>query len=502
MHHSQPLYRCGLEEHWRRQIGDLQPNSFARVIGGCEDFIKRLKLDATLEGHDGCVNTVHFNSTGETLVSGSDDKEIVLWNWAVERKRLSYASGHDGNVFQARMMPYSDDRVIISCAADGQVRYGQVLEGGQVETKKLAKHRGRAHKLAVEPGSSRIFYSCGEDGVVRQFDLRTEKTTNMFVCHGFRSHGSKHRRNIVRLNAIVTNPRNSNHFAVGGLDEFARVYDIRRIMRSASEHDDQPVDTFTPKHLLGTGQVHITCVAFSQQEELLVSYNDELIYLFDKEMGLGSNPIDNSSQGTAAGRIDNNVIGPHPKLPEPQVYEGHRNAKTVKGVNFFGPNTEYVVSGSDCGRIFIWKKMGGKLIALMQGDSQVVNCLEPHPHATILATSGIDSAIKVWAPTADRILPLPEDAERVMATNKRRRENRSHISLTPDILRHVLRFRRLQSQSEADNLYVSEAFDEDLDLDLDMDDDEEEEEEEEEMDSHEESSGSEGSANPRDCFIS
>ncbi len=169
MHHSQPLYRCGLEEHWRRQIGDLQPNSFARVIGGCEvcmqrsldscltvacllaffawlclgfsvfvscpagsasesgfwnamqDFIKRLKLDATLEGHDGCVNTVHFNSTGETLVSGSDDKEIVLWNWAVERKRLSYASGHDGNVFQARMMPYSDDRVIISCAADGQV---------------------------------------------------------------------------------------------------------------------------------------------------------------------------------------------------------------------------------------------------------------------------------------------------------------------------------------------------------------------------------------------
>lgn len=182
-----------------------------------------------------------------------------------------------------------------------QVRYGQVLEGGQVETKKLAKHRGRAHKLAVEPGSSRIFYSCGEDGVVRQvrvllavyisngkffflpffivfvllfflssflfsfslclllflfqFDLRTEKTTNMFVCHGFRSHGSKHRRNIVRLNAIVTNPRNSNHFAVGGLDEFARVYDIRRLMSSASEHDDQPVDTFTPKHLLGTGKL-------------------------------------------------------------------------------------------------------------------------------------------------------------------------------------------------------------------------------------------------------
>jgi len=40
-------------------------------------------------------------------------------------------------------------------------------------------------------------------------------------------------------------------------------------------------------------------------------------------------------------------------LEAPHVYKGHRNAQIVKGVNFFGPNTEYVVSGSDCGRIFI-----------------------------------------------------------------------------------------------------------------------------------------------------
>lgn len=31
----------------------------------------------------------------------------------------------------------------------------------------LARHRGRAHKLAIEPGSSHIFYTCGEDGLVQ-----------------------------------------------------------------------------------------------------------------------------------------------------------------------------------------------------------------------------------------------------------------------------------------------------------------------------------------------
>jgi len=47
------------------------------------------------------------------------------------------------------------------------VRSGTILRDGTVSTKKLAKHRGRAHKLALESGSSRIFYSCGEDGMVQ-----------------------------------------------------------------------------------------------------------------------------------------------------------------------------------------------------------------------------------------------------------------------------------------------------------------------------------------------
>jgi len=35
-------------------------------------------------------------------------------------------------------------------------------------------------------------------------------------------------------------------------------------------------------------------------------------------------------------------------------FVGHRNNATVKGVNYDGPNSEFVVSGSDCGNIFFW----------------------------------------------------------------------------------------------------------------------------------------------------
>lgn len=33
--------------------------------------------------------------------------------------------------------------------------------------------------------------------------------------------------------------------------------------------------------------------------------------------------------------------------------------------------------------------------------SHQVNCLEPHPHLPVLATSGLDHDVKIWAPTAE-----------------------------------------------------------------------------------------------------
>ena len=39
--------------------------------------------------------------------------------------------------------------------------------------------------------------------------------------------------------------------------------------------------------------------------------------------------------------------------------QGHRNSATVKGVNFYGPESQFVISGSDCGNIFLWDKQVG-----------------------------------------------------------------------------------------------------------------------------------------------
>ena len=51
----------------------------------------------------------------------------------------------------------------------------------------------------------------------------------------------------------------------------------------------------------------------------------------------------------------------------------------IKQANFWGEN--WVLSGSDCGRVFLWDKWSGRVVNMLMADSHVVNCVQPHPNA-------------------------------------------------------------------------------------------------------------------------
>lgn len=83
-------------------------------------------------------------------------------------------------------------------------------------------------------------------------------------------------------------------------------------------------------------------------------------------------------------RVESHV----PCAPHTRVYMGHCNVRTVKDVNFFGQNDEYVVSGSDCGHLFIWDRKTAQLVNILEGDGEVVNVIQgqipPSIHCLIL----------------------------------------------------------------------------------------------------------------------
>ncbi len=49
---------------------------------------------------------------------------------------------------------------------------------------------------------------------------------------------------------------------------------------------------------------------------------------------------------------------------------------TVKGVNFFGDRSQFVITGSDCGHIFIFDKETESIVNFFRGDENGVVSVE------------------------------------------------------------------------------------------------------------------------------
>ncbi|KAH8378712.1 hypothetical protein KR009_000890, partial [Drosophila setifemur] len=346
---------------WRG--GHTSVQSFSRGYYGSRQAVEQLTQLSSLSQHSGCVNCLNFNRSGDLICSGSDDLKIIVWDWANERARHSFRSGHTMNIFQTKFIDCAGCLDIVSASRDGHVRRAVIPpSGGATRPTRLYSHADSVHKLVVVPNSKHEVISAGEDGAVKHFDLRSStEATTLLRCGSDRPLGGSR----VRLFSISHHPF-APEFCISGSDDKLRVYDKRK--------PSNPIHKMTPQQLKDTKITQITCAVYNHTgSEILASFSDDSIYLFDSR---------NYKDGETL-----------------HCYEGHVNSRTIKGVNFFGPRSEYIVSGSDCGHLFLWDKNTEAIVNYMKGDDVgVVNCLEPHPWMPVLATSGLEHDVKIWAP--------------------------------------------------------------------------------------------------------
>ena len=137
------------------------------------------------------------------LASGSDDLDVIVWDWQRRRKVLRYNSGHSANIFQAKFLPFAGDTHIVSTSRDGQVKLTKSSNSPQSRlhsssllqvrlaelsatgvcrsTKKLAQHRGPVNKAALIGDSPHCFLTGGEDGVVFHIDVKEPPPHNKLL---------------------------------------------------------------------------------------------------------------------------------------------------------------------------------------------------------------------------------------------------------------------------------------------------------------------------------
>ncbi|XP_054829446.1 DDB1- and CUL4-associated factor 6 isoform X5 [Eublepharis macularius] len=266
----------------KRSLGLEEPGLLRRRYLGRREFIQRLKLEATLNVHDGCVNTICWNDTGEYILSGSDDTNLVITNPYSRKVLTTIRSGHRANIFSAKFLPCTNDKQIVSCSGDGVIFFTNVEQDAETNRQcQFTCHYGTTYEIMTVPNDPYTFLSCGEDGTVRWFDTRIKTSCSKEDC-----------KDDILINcrraatSVAICPPIPYYLAVGCSDSSVRIYDRRMLgTRATGNYAGRGttglVARFVPPHL-NNKSCRVTSLCYSEDgQEILVSYSSDYIYLFD-----------------------------------------------------------------------------------------------------------------------------------------------------------------------------------------------------------------------------
>lgn len=232
--------------------------------------------------HDGCVNTICWNETGEYILSGSDDTKLVISNPYSRKVLTTIRSGHRANIFSAKFLPCTNDKQIVSCSGDGVIFYTNVEQDAETNRQcQFTCHYGTTYEIMTVPNDPYTFLSCGEDGTVRWFDTRIKTSCTKEDC-----------KDDILINcrraatSVAICPPIPYYLSVGCSDSSVRIYDRRMLgTRATGNYAGRGtigmVARFIPSHL-SNKSCRVTSLCYSEDgQEILVSYSSDYIYLFD-----------------------------------------------------------------------------------------------------------------------------------------------------------------------------------------------------------------------------
>lgn len=356
-----------------------------------------------LVGHDGCVNTLKWNPSGTRLVSGSDDCMLNLWDArGAMLQRLQ--TRHCFNIFDAQFKPH-DEGVIASCAADGGICLTPVNASGSSSHGSIVWTARSivALKLSFRPCEPEVLLCSLGDGSVRIFDLRIPRpliTSIPVVPDRGRA-------------LIVAEFSPSGDLIATGADDTVRILDFRRC-NDGRTRAAQPIRAVRLKPLQ-RGTCGVSAVSWSKGGRLvLANYMGGDILMFDTIEAQNrllqkpirspeTPPVPGVPQQTDHREDTTEVIVEEGEIPTlsaescvRQRFHGRSNQRTfAKEVRFLFED-RYVVSGGDCGNLFIWRTSDGTLLQRLRADGSICNCVAPHPTLPLVAASGIDDTVKFF----------------------------------------------------------------------------------------------------------
>uniref|UniRef100_A0A8D0BKI8 DDB1- and CUL4-associated factor 5 n=1 Tax=Salvator merianae TaxID=96440 RepID=A0A8D0BKI8_SALMN len=359
--------RTGLGGNMRSVVGFLSQRGLQgdplltqdfqrRRLRGCRNLYKK-----DLLGHFGCVNAIEFsNNGGQWLVSGGDDRRVLLWRMeqAIHSrvKPIQLKGEHHSNIFCLAFN--SGNTRVFSGGNDEQVLLHDVESG---ETLDVFAHEDAVYGLSVSPVNDNVFASSSDDGRVLIWDIRISSQGEPFCLANYPS----------AFHSVMFNPVEPRLLATANSKEGVGLWDIRKPQSSLLRYGGN----------------------LSLQSAMSVRFNSNGTQLLALRRRLP--PV---------------LYDIHSRLPVFQFdNQGYFNSCTMKSCCFAGDRDQYILSGSDDFNLYMWRippdpEAGGigrvvnGAFMVLKGHRSIVNQVRFNPHTYMICSSGVEKIIKIWSP--------------------------------------------------------------------------------------------------------
>ncbi|MGH9277207.1 MAG: NB-ARC domain-containing protein [Acidimicrobiales bacterium] len=362
--------------------------------------------DDLLGFHKLGVNAVAMDASGETVVSGAADGQVVVWTTTGQRQRT--LDHHDGAVNSVGF-DASGARVV-SGGADGTVRIVDVKSG--TERAVLRGHNGAVNSVSFDALGTRVV-SGGADGTVRIWDAEGGAELKVIPAHekwvnavAFDSSGTRivsgafdtlvkiwEAESGEELAVLYGHSRPVNAVAFAGADKrivsaagdaTVRIWDVEECVElSRIDADDHAVNSLSTdrdfSRLVTGGADGLVRVWEPNSKELLA---------ISRSFGtwIATVACDSSGTTVVSGQADGGVRL-FSAIPGGQIVTLEPRGSRVNAVAL-NPSGTRLASGGDDRRVRLWDREAGNQVIEFETQGSPVNDVAFHPDGMQLAAAG------------------------------------------------------------------------------------------------------------------
>ncbi|XP_021097635.1 WD repeat-containing protein 82 isoform X1 [Heterocephalus glaber] len=277
------------------------------------------------------INCFDFSPNGETVISSSDDDSIVLYDCQEGKpKRTLYSKKYGVDLIRythaANTVVYSSNKI------DDTIRYLSLHDNKYIRY--FPGHSKRVVALSMSPVDD-TFISGSLDKTIRLWDLRSPNCQGLMHLQG---------------KPVCSFDPEGLIFAAGVNSEMVKLYDLRSF-------DKGPFATFKMQY---DRTCEWTGLKFSNDGKLiLISTNGSFIRLIDAFKGVVMH-----------------------------TFGGYANSKAVTLEASFTPDSQFIMIGSEDGKIHVWNGESGIKVAVLDGKhTGPITCLQFNPKFMTFASA-------------------------------------------------------------------------------------------------------------------